>query len=63
MFGLSRLLVVLALVAGILALISRFVQAIIVVPDTWLAATAILLLLSIAVSLIGIGDQLAKKTA
>lgn len=63
MFGPSRLLVILAVITAILAIVSRFATPIVVLPDTWLGATAVLLLFSIALSLLNIGEAMSKKAS
>ena len=64
MLALSRLAFILAVVFGICALVARFVQPpilLVVDPTTWLIVTGLLLVGSIALSLLGIADLAAKK--
>ena len=60
----SRIFFALAGLTGICALIARFVQPqllLMILPATWLAATAVLLLFSIALSVLAIATAMEKK--
>ena len=64
MLALSRVMFILAVVCGICALVARFVgppTMLVIHPSTWLAVTGLLLVFSIALSLLGIADLMAKK--
>lgn len=63
MLSLARLLVVVAVLTGILALVSRFGSPILVQPDTWLEVSGLLLLFGIATALLGIGEVLQARAA
>lgn len=67
MLGSSRFLLALAVMTGLCAMIARFVQPktfLLILPATWLEATGVLLLFSIAFSLLGIARKLeARQTA
>ncbi len=66
MLALSRLLLILAALTGVCALIARFIQPALlltILPATWLEVTGVLLMFSIATGVLGIADELGKKTS
>jgi hypothetical protein len=65
MLAISRLLMIAAVLTGVCALIARFMQPalfLMILPATWLEVTGTLLLFCIGAALLGIADQMAKKT-
>ncbi len=64
MLGLSRWLLVLAVLTGLCAVVARFVQPSLllrILPSTWLEVTGVLLLFCIATAILGIAEQVTAK--